>query len=93
MRWQDVKTYQHWSLRKVRETQRKPKSLLRSAYAALKEKDIEARGAGTAEVVELDVKVKVPVIGGKLEGLMADNIKAGLEVEQTIGAAWLGGER
>ena len=36
MRWQDVKTYQHWSLRKVRETQRKQKSLLRSAYAALK---------------------------------------------------------
>ena len=54
---------------------------------------LEARGAGPAEVVELDVKVKVPVIGGKLEGLMADNIKAGLEVEQTIGTAWLGGER
>ncbi len=54
---------------------------------------LEARGAGTAEVVELDVKVKVPVIGGKLEGLMADNIKAGLEVEQTVGTAWLGGER
>ena len=35
----------------------------------------------------------MPVIGGKLEGLMADNIKAGLEVEQTIGTAWLGGER
>ena len=36
MRWQEPKTYQHWSLRKVRETQRKQKSLLRSAYAALK---------------------------------------------------------
>lgn len=36
MRWQDPKTYQHWSLRKVRETQRKQRSLLRSAYAALK---------------------------------------------------------
>ena len=35
----------------------------------------------------------VPVIGGKLEALMADNIKAGLEVEQTTGAAWLGGQR
>lgn len=54
---------------------------------------LEARGAGTTEVVELDVKVKVPVIGGKLEGLMADNIKQGLEVEQTVGTAWLGGER
>lgn len=54
---------------------------------------LEARGAGTAEVVELDIKVKVPVIGGKLEGLMADNITKGLEVEQTVGAAWLGGTR
>ena len=49
--------------------------------------------ADTAEVVELDVKVKVPVVGGKLEGLMADNIKQGLEVEQTVGTAWLGGDR
>jgi hypothetical protein len=54
---------------------------------------LEARGAGTTEVVELDVKVKVPVIGGKLEGLMADNITKGLEVEQAVGTAWLGGER
>lgn len=54
---------------------------------------LEARGGGTTEVVELDVKVKVPVIGGKLEALMADNIKAGLEVEQTTGTAWLGGQR
>lgn len=36
MRWQDAKSYQHWSLRKIRETQRKQKSLLRSAYTALK---------------------------------------------------------
>ena len=36
MRWQDHQSFEHWSLRKVRETQRKQKSLLRSAYAALK---------------------------------------------------------
>lgn len=54
---------------------------------------LEARGPGTTEVVSLDVKVKVPVIGGKLEGLMADNIRAGLEVEQSVGTAWLGGDR
>jgi len=53
---------------------------------------LEARGATTAEVVELEVKVKVPVVGGKLEALMADNIKQGLEVEQTVGTAWLAGE-
>ena len=36
MRWTDASTYAHWSLRKIKETQRKQKSLLRSAYAALK---------------------------------------------------------
>lgn len=36
MRWNDTSTYKHWSLRKIKDTQRKQKSLLRSAYAALK---------------------------------------------------------
>jgi|TARA_B110000971_G_scaffold220234_1_gene263260 16S rRNA (cytosine1407-C5)-methyltransferase len=36
MNWLDSSTYQHWSPRKVKETQRKQKSLIRSAYAALK---------------------------------------------------------
>ena len=49
--------------------------------------------SGTSEVVELDVKVKVPLIGGKLEGVMADQIRSGMEIEQTVGAAWLAGER
>ncbi len=48
---------------------------------------------GTIEVVELDVKVKVPLIGGKLEQLMADNIDSGFDVEHAVGQAWLAGER
>ncbi len=36
MRWHDARTYRHWSLRKVKECQRKQKGLLRSGYAALK---------------------------------------------------------
>ncbi|XOV84398.1 MAG: RsmB/NOP family class I SAM-dependent RNA methyltransferase [bacterium] len=36
MRWDNPATYTHWSARKVKESQRKQKSLLRSAYAALK---------------------------------------------------------
>ena len=36
MRWDNPATYRHWSPRKVKECQRKQKSLLRSAYAALK---------------------------------------------------------
>jgi uncharacterized protein YndB with AHSA1/START domain len=54
---------------------------------------LEARGSGTVEILELDVKVKVPVIGGKLENLMADNIRAGMDAEHAVGTAWLGGER
>jgi 16S rRNA (cytosine1407-C5)-methyltransferase len=36
MRWANPGSYAHWSLRKIKETQRKQKSLLRSGYAALK---------------------------------------------------------
>lgn len=50
-------------------------------------------GAGTTYVQELDVSVKVPLIGGKLEALMADNIDAGLSVEHSVGTAWLRGDR
>jgi len=50
-------------------------------------------GTGTTELVELEVKVKVPLIGGKLEQLMADNIDAGFDVEHQVGQAWLAGER
>ncbi len=50
-------------------------------------------GAGTTYVQELDVRVKVPLVGGKLETLMADNIDAGLSVEHSVGTAWLRGDR
>lgn len=54
---------------------------------------LQPAGAGTSEVVELDVKVKVPLIGGKLEQLMVDNIESGFDVEHQVGQAWLAGER
>ena len=54
---------------------------------------LKPAGTGTTEVVELDVKVKVPLIGGKLEQLMADNIDSGFDVEHQVGQAWLAGVR
>ena len=39
------------------------------------------------------MKVKVPLIGGKLESLMADLVAAGMDKEQVAGEAWLRGER
>jgi uncharacterized protein YndB with AHSA1/START domain len=50
-------------------------------------------GTGTNEIVELEIKVKVPLIGGKLENLMAEQIKTGMDTEQTVAAAWLAGNR
>lgn len=50
-------------------------------------------GTGTTEVVELDVKVKVPLVGGKLEGLLVDRLHDGMDIEQKVGQAWLKGDR
>jgi len=50
---------------------------------------LEESDGGTREVVELDIKVKVPLVGGKLEKLMAEKVASGMDVEQTVGAVWL----
>ncbi len=50
---------------------------------------LEPSGAGTTEVVELEIKVKVPLVGGKLEKLMAEKVAAGMDVEHGVGLAWL----
>jgi uncharacterized protein YndB with AHSA1/START domain len=50
---------------------------------------LEPAGTGTREVVELEIKVKVPLIGGKLERLMAEKVAAGMDVEHSVGEAWL----
>jgi carbon monoxide dehydrogenase subunit G len=50
---------------------------------------LEPDGAGTREVVELEIKVKVPLIGGKLEKLMAEKVKDGMDTEREVGAAYL----
>jgi uncharacterized protein YndB with AHSA1/START domain len=54
---------------------------------------LDPDGAGTTEVVELEIKAKVPLIGGKLEGLMAEQVRAGMDTEHQVGTAWLTGER
>ena len=51
---------------------------------------LEPAGSGTTEVVELEIKVKVPLIGGKLEKLMAEKVAAGMDLERAVGATWLG---
>jgi hypothetical protein len=43
----------------------------------------------TTEVVDLEIKVKIPVIGGKLEGLIAGILKSALKAENRTGRTWL----
>jgi hypothetical protein len=50
-------------------------------------------GEGTVETVEADVKVAIPMLGGKLEKLIADLLGSALRSEQRVGEAWLRGER
>ena len=50
-------------------------------------------GGRTTETLDVEVKVKVPLLGGKLESLMADLVVAGMDKEQVAGEAWLKGEQ
>ena len=52
-----------------------------------------ADGDGTLDTFEGECKAKVPLIGGKLEGIMAGQFTDGLDKEHVVGIAWLKGER
>jgi hypothetical protein len=54
---------------------------------------LRADGQGTVETVSGEVRVKVPVIGGKLEGLVSDLLKSALRSEQKVGRAWLAAQK
>ncbi|GAB3656545.1 DUF2505 domain-containing protein [Nocardioides korecus] len=44
---------------------------------------------GTTETVNLDVKVNIPLVGGKIEGLVADMLGKALRTEHKVGQEWL----
>ena len=46
-------------------------------------------GGTTTEVVDLDLTVKIPLVGGKIEQLIAGIFSAALDVEQKAGREWL----
>lgn len=50
-------------------------------------------GDGTVETVTGDLKVNIPLVGSKLEKLIADLLGDALTEEQRVGKAWLAGER
>jgi len=44
---------------------------------------------GTTETVNLTVKVNIPLVGGKIEGLIADLLAKALRAEHRTGVQWL----
>lgn len=50
---------------------------------------LEERGAVTTEVVEMDVTVRVPLVGGRLEAFVAGLLQEALEVENAAGRDYL----
>jgi hypothetical protein len=47
--------------------------------------------AGTTEVVEMGIKVNIPLVGGKAEDLVASMLRRALEAEHKVGCKWLAG--
>lgn len=49
---------------------------------------VEAGGT-TTETVELAVTVRIPLVGGKVETIIADMVKYALDKEHEVGVEWL----
>jgi hypothetical protein len=52
-----------------------------------------ADGDGVTEKVDMTVKVNLPLIGGKVEGLIADMLGKALRAEHAVGQDWIAGKR
>ena len=47
-------------------------------------------GGTTTETVEMEIKVGIPLVGGKIESLIADLLRKALKVENSVGRDHLG---
>jgi hypothetical protein len=47
-------------------------------------------GGTTTETVEMEIKVSIPLVGGKIESLIADLLRKALKVENSVGRDYLG---
>ncbi|MCX6396195.1 MAG: DUF2505 domain-containing protein [Propionibacteriales bacterium] len=50
---------------------------------------LNAVDGGTTEVVEVDVKASIPLVGGKIEGVIGDMLGKALRAENKVGRDWL----
>lgn len=53
---------------------------------------LEQRGADVAQIVDLTVKVGIPLVGGKIEDLVAGLLTKAARAENKVGVKWLAGE-
>lgn len=53
---------------------------------------IVQRGNDVVETIELTVKVGIPLIGGKIEGMIAGLLGQAFRAENKVGSKWLAGE-
>jgi hypothetical protein len=54
---------------------------------------LRPEGGSTVETVAGELKVAIPMVGAKLEKLIAGMLTEALQAEERVGKAWLAGER
>lgn len=54
---------------------------------------IEQRGDAVVETYDLAVKVRIPLVGGKIEDLVAGLLVKAFKAENKVGLTWLAGEK
>ena len=50
---------------------------------------LEESGGSTTETVDVEIHVNLPLVGGKIEGLVADLLRKALQAEQKVGRDYL----
>lgn len=53
--------------------------------------DLAGSGDRTVETVDMEVTVRLPLVGGKIESFIADMLVKALETEHRAGVEWLSG--
>ena len=51
--------------------------------------DLAESGGTTAETVVMDIRVGIPFVGGKIEALVADMLRAAFKIENQVGRDYL----
>jgi uncharacterized protein YndB with AHSA1/START domain len=54
---------------------------------------LTGNASGTVETFEGEARINIPLVGGKLEGLIEKLFIEGMDTEQGVGTAWLAGDR